>query len=83
MVGLLLYAIGAFMSIPAASHANFDLFLVALYVLTFGLAFLETTANPLILSMGPPETATRRLNFAQAFNPIGSLTGMEVSRSSF
>ncbi len=79
IVGLALYAIGAFISIPAAANANFDLFLVALYVLTFGLAFLETTANPLVLSMGPPETATQRLNFAQAFNPIGSLTGMAVS----
>jgi len=79
IVGLLLYATGAFLSIPAASGANFNLFIVALYVLTFGLAFLETTANPYILSMGPPETATRRLNLAQAFNPIGSLTGMFIA----
>ena len=79
IVGLLLYATGAFLSIPAASSANFNLFIVALYVLTFGLAFLETTANPYILSMGPPETATRRLNLAQAFNPIGSLTGMFIA----
>lgn len=79
ILGLALYAGGAFLSIPAAANANFNLFLVALYVLTFGLAFLETTANPFILSMGPPETATRRLNLAQSFNPIGSLTGMTVA----
>jgi FHS family L-fucose permease-like MFS transporter len=79
IVGLALYATGALLSIPAAAHVNFNLFLVALYVLTFGLAFLETTANPFILSMGPAATATRRLNLAQAFNPIGSLTGMAVA----
>lgn len=79
IVGLALYATGALLSMPAAANANFNLFLVALYVLTFGLAFLETTANPYILSMGAPETATRRLNLAQAFNPIGSLTGMTVA----
>ncbi len=79
LLGLALYAIGALICVPAASMASFNLFLVALYILTFGLAFLETTANPYILSMGPPETATRRLNLAQAFNPIGSLTGMTVA----
>ncbi len=79
ILGLALYAIGAMICVPAASMASFNLFLVALYVLTFGLAFLETTANPYILSMGPAETATRRLNLAQAFNPMGSLTGMTVA----
>jgi FHS family L-fucose permease-like MFS transporter len=79
IVGLALYAIGALLSIPAAAGANFNLFIIALYILTFGLAFLETTANPYILSMGPPETATQRLNLAQAFNPIGSLTGMFIA----
>lgn len=79
LMGLALYATGAMLSLPAASHSNFNLFLVALYVLTFGLAFLETTANPFILSMGDPATATRRLNLAQAFNPMGSLTGMAVA----
>lgn len=79
ILGLLLYAIGALLSLPAAAQVSFNLFLVALYVLTFGLAFLETTANPYILSMGPPATSTRRLNLAQAFNPIGSLTGMAVA----
>ena len=79
LMGLSLYAAGAMISIPAASLANFNIFLVALYVLTFGLAFLETTANPYILSLGDEATATRRLNFAQSFNPMGSLTGMTVA----
>ncbi|MDF1754577.1 MAG: L-fucose:H+ symporter permease [Verrucomicrobiales bacterium] len=79
IVGLALYGIGAMLTLPAAAAANFNLFLVSLYVLTFGLAFLETTANPYILSMGSPETATRRLNLAQSFNPIGSLSGMAIA----
>ncbi|MBR5846799.1 MAG: L-fucose:H+ symporter permease [Bacteroidaceae bacterium] len=79
LLGLALYAVGAFMFIPAAQYQSFAFFCVSLYVLTFGLAFLETTANPLILSLGAPETATRRLNMAQAFNPIGALSGMSVA----
>jgi len=79
ILGLALYAAGAFLTIPASLVESFNLFLLGFYILTFGLAFLETTANPYILSMGPAETATRRLNFAQAFNPIGSLTGMFVA----
>ena len=79
LLGLALYATGALLFIPASILMQFWIFLVALYVLTFGLAFLETTANPYILAMGPASTATRRLNFAQAFNPIGSLTGMVVA----
>lgn len=79
LLGLILYAIGAFMFIPAANRQEFGFFCVSLYVLTFGLAFLETTANPYILSLGSKETSTRRLNLAQAFNPIGSLLGMFVA----
>lgn len=79
LLGLALYAVGAFMFIPAAQYQSFAFFCVSLYVLTFGLAFLETTANPLILSLGSPETATQRLNMAQAFNPIGALSGMSVA----
>lgn len=79
LVGLLLFALGALITIPAAASVNFTLFIVAFYVLTFGLAFLETTANPFILSMGPEETATQRLNLAQAFNPFGSLAGVAVA----
>ncbi len=79
LVGLALYATGALLAYPAAAMVNFNLFLVALYILTFGLAFLETTANPYVLSMGSEKTATQRLNLAQAFNPIGSLAGMMVA----
>ncbi len=79
LLGLALYAVGAFMFIPAAAYQEFSFFCISLYVLTFGLAFLETTANPLILSLGAPKTSTRRLNLAQAFNPMGSLSGMAVA----
>jgi FHS family L-fucose permease-like MFS transporter len=79
LLGLALYATGAIMFYPAAKYEVFGFFLVSLYILTFGLAFLETTANPFILSMGDPETATRRLNLAQSFNPVGSLMGMFVA----
>ncbi len=79
MVGLILYAIGALMFYPAARYEVFGFFLLSLYILTFGLAFLETTANPFILSMGDEETSTRRLNLAQSFNPMGSLLGMFVA----
>lgn len=79
LLGLALYALGAFLFIPAASMQEFSFFCISLYILTFGLAFLETTANPFILSLGSKETSTRRLNMAQAFNPIGSLSGMAVA----
>src|SRR5210317_1662668 len=81
IIGLALYAIGALLFFPAAQFEFFGFFLVALYILTFGLAFLETTANPFILSMGNEETATRRLNLAQAFNPIGALTGLFIAQT--
>ena len=79
LLGLSLYAVGALLFFPAAEFEVFGFFLGSLYILTFGLAFLETTANPFILSMGDSETATRRLNLAQAFNPIGSIFGMFVA----
>ena len=79
LLGLALYAVGAFLFWPAAKYEEFHFFLISLYILTFGLAFLETTANPYILAMGDPQTATRRLNFAQTFNPLGSITGMFVA----
>ncbi len=79
LLGLALYAVGAFLFIPAAEYQEFSFFCISLYILTFGLAFLETTANPMIMSLGAKETATRRLNLAQAFNPMGSLSGMAVA----
>ena len=79
LLGLGLYALGAFLFIPAAAFQEFTFFCLSLYILTFGLAFLETTANPFILSLGSKDTSTRRLNLAQAFNPMGSLCGMAVA----
>ena len=79
LLGLALYAIGAFLFIPAAAQQSFTFFCLSLSILTFGLAFLETTANPFILALGDKETSTRRLNLAQAFNPMGSLCGMTVA----
>ena len=81
LIGLGLYATGALLFYPAAAMESYLFFLTALYVLTFGLAFLETTANPLILSLGPAETATQRLNFSQAFNPVGALTGLFIAQT--
>ena len=80
LIGLGLYATGALLFYPAARYEAFGFFLVALYILTFGLAFLETTANPYILSMGEEKTATQRLNLAHSFNPVGSLTGMFIAQ---
>lgn len=79
LMGLGLYAVGAFMFLPAQAIGSYYPFLLAYFVLTCGLSFLETSANPYVLSMGDSETATRRLNLAQAFNPIGSLAGMFVA----
>lgn len=81
LLGLGLYAFGAILFYPAAAWESYGFFLAALYILTFGLAFLETTANPYILSMGPEATATQRLNLAQAFNPMGALTGLFVAKT--
>lgn len=79
LLGLGLYALGAFLFIPAAHYQAFSFFCFSLYILTFGLTFLETTAPLLILSLGAGETSTLRLNLAQAFNPMGSLLGMAVA----
>ena len=76
LVGLALYACGALMFIPASKTGLYFPFLIAYFILTCGLSFLETSSNPYILSMGDESTATRRLNLSQAFNPIGSLLGM-------
>lgn len=76
LLGLGLYALGALLFIPASMLGYYYPFLIAYFILTCGLSFLETSSNPYILSMGDERTATRRLNLAQAFNPIGSLLGM-------
>jgi FHS family L-fucose permease-like MFS transporter len=80
LLGLGLYTLGCFLFAPAGQVKDFSLFLGAYFIMTSGLAFLETTANPYILSLGPAETAPRRLNFAQAFNPLGSLMGMFIAK---
>ncbi|MEM9832998.1 MAG: L-fucose:H+ symporter permease [Bacteroidota bacterium] len=80
VLGLFLFMTGSLMMYPAAALVSYNIFLVSFYILTFGLAFLETTANPMILELGDKETATQRLNLSQAFNPIGALTGQVVAR---
>ena len=79
LMGLALYAIGALMFFPAKGIGIYGCFLVAYFIMTCGLSFLETSCNPYILTMGPEETATRRLNLAQCFNPCGSIIGMFVA----
>ena len=80
LIGLALYATGALLFYPAAQSESFLFFCIGLYVLTFGLAFLETAANPYILAMGSRATATQRLNLAQAFNPVGLIAGLFVAQ---
>lgn len=79
LLGLALYAAGCFLFVPSGMMMQFWAFLLSYFVLTCGLSFLETSANPYILAMGPEETSTRRLNFAQSFNPMGSIMGMFVA----
>lgn len=80
LIGLGLYATGALLFYPAAVTEQFWFFCLGLYILTFGLAFLETAANPYALAMGAKETATQRLNLAQAFNPVGLIVGLFVAQ---
>jgi FHS family L-fucose permease-like MFS transporter len=80
LIGLGLYATGALLFYPAAISEEFSFFCIGLYILTFGLAFLETAANPYALSMGAKETATQRLNLAQSFNPMGLILGLFVAQ---
>ena len=79
LMGLGLYATGALLFLPAKAVGIFECFLIAYFIMTCGLSFLETSCNPYILTMGPEETATRRLNMAQCFNPCGSIIGMFVA----
>ncbi|WP_204356528.1 L-fucose:H+ symporter permease [Arcticibacterium luteifluviistationis] len=79
LIGLALYGLGCLAFIPAAQLGVFQVFLVAYFIMTCGLSFLETSANPYILAMGEEETSTQRLNLAQAFNPIGSITGAYIA----
>jgi len=79
LIGLALYSMGCLLFIPSGWSLTFAPFLAAYLIMTCGLSFLETTANPYVLSMGDERTATRRLNLAQAFNPMGSICGMFVA----
>lgn len=80
IMGLLLYAAGAIMFLPAAKTASYAFYLIAIYIMASGCSVLETASNPYIMSMGSLETATRRLNIAQSFNPLGSILGILVSK---
>ena len=79
LFGLGLFVVGVFLFIPAKMLGYYYPFLIAYFILTCGLSFLETSCNPYIYCMGPEETATQRLNLAQAFNPIGAMMGMWVA----
>ncbi len=80
ILGLILYAAGAILFLPAAWAESYAFYLIAIYILAAGCSVLETTANPYIMAMGSAETATRRLNIAQSFNPMGSILGILVSK---
>ena len=80
ILGLVLYALGAILFLPAAGVGSYAFYLIAIYIMAAGCSVLETTANPYIMSMGSAETATRRLNIAQSFNPFGSIVGILVSK---
>lgn len=80
ILGLCLYAAGAMLFLPAAEVESYAFYLLAIYIMAAGCSVLETTANPYIMSMGSPQTATRRLNIAQSFNPIGSILGILISK---
>ena len=75
VTGLVLFGAGAFLFWPAAVAGSYGFFLFALFVIASGLSFLETASNPFIAQLGDPDSSERRLNFAQAFNPIGAITG--------
>ena len=80
LLGLGLFILGALLFYPASITMNYFHFLGALYILAGGLSILETSANPYIITMGPEETGTQRLNFSQSFNPIGSILGILLSK---
>jgi len=80
LLGLGLFVLGSLLFYPASITMNYFHFLIALYILAGGLSILETAANPYIITMGPEETGTQRLNLAQSFNPLGSILGVFLSK---
>ena len=80
LIGLGIYVCGALLYVPACVFQSFDIYFIAIFVVAAGCSLLETTCNPYILALGDEKTAVRRLNFAQAFNPIGSLVGIFLAQ---
>src|SRR5271165_5056844 len=78
VTGLFLFGLGTFLFWPAAIVGRYGFFLFALFVIASGLSFLETASNPFISQLGDPASSERRLNFAQAFNPLGAISGVLV-----
>ncbi len=83
IVGLLLFGLGGFLFWPAALSGRYEFFLLALFVIASGLSFLETASNPFIAQLGDPDTSERRLNFSQAFNPLGAISGALIGHFHF
>jgi FHS family L-fucose permease-like MFS transporter len=81
ILGLCIYGAGALLFYPAAQAQSYMFFLAALFIIASGIAFLETSANPMVATLGPPELAEQRLNFAQSFNPLGSIAGVLIGRT--
>ncbi len=81
VMGLVLFGTGALLFYPAAQYGEYHFFLGALFVVASGLSFLETSANPMIAAMGSPESAAQRLNFAQTFNPLGTIVGVYIGKT--
>jgi FHS family L-fucose permease-like MFS transporter len=81
ILGLCIYGAGALLFYPAGQEESYELFLAALFVIAAGLSFLETSANPMVATLGAPEDSERRLNFAQSFNPLGSIAGLFIGRT--
>jgi MFS transporter, FHS family, L-fucose permease len=81
IAGLILYGAGALLFYPAGEAQSYHFFLTALFVIAAGLSFLETSANPMVATLGPPEDSERRLNFAQSFNPLGSIAGVFIGKT--
>ena len=80
LIGLAIYIAGALLYIPACIAQSFDIYFVAIFIVAGGCSLLETTCNPYVLSLGDQETAVRRLNFAQMFNPVGSMCGIVLAK---
>jgi FHS family L-fucose permease-like MFS transporter len=80
IIGLLMFAVGCYIFYPAAITGKYEIFLLALFVIASGLAFLETGANSFISVLGDPSTSAQRLNFSQAFNPLGAMSGVLIGK---